>query len=91
MGISDYLWPFERKFSQIPCARESAIAALLGGPCAGALVIILTSKGILAYKTSIFSSLGIFWISFGVCRYQHAQYRETATQFKEGMRSGRID
>lgn len=91
MGIGDYIWPFQRKFSEIPCAREAGIAALLGGPCAGALVIILTSRGILAYKTSIFSSFGLFWASFGICRYQDAQYRDTAIQFKEAVRSGKID
>lgn len=91
MGIGDYIWPFEKKFSQIPCAREAAIAALLGGPAAGALTLILTNKGLLAYKTSIFSGLAVLWVSFGVCRYKVAQYKEIGEQFREAMRSGKID
>lgn len=91
MGISDYIWPFKKKFSEIPCAREASIAALVGGPCTGALFIIITGRPSVGFKTSVRAGFAIFWLSFIVCRYQQAQYRSYELQFREAMASGKID
>lgn len=91
MGIVDYIWPFQKKFSEIPCARESALAGLMGGTCAGALVIILKSKPLLAYKITVFAGVGICWVTFGYCRYDYAKQQKMAEQFQEAQRAGIID
>lgn len=91
MGISDYLWPFERKFSQVPCAREAAIAGLTGGIASGALVIVFRNRYLLAYKVSVYSGVGICWLSFSICRYINYQKKKVADQFKEDYSTGKFD
>lgn len=91
MGIGDYLWPFERKFSQIPCAREASLAALLGGPAIGAVTYALTSKPNITYRNTIYSGFGLFWITFLVCRYEYERQKRHAQIFKEALATGKID
>lgn len=91
MGLSDYVWPFNKKFSQIPCAREAGIAALLGGPGLGAVSILIIGHGKYAYQTSVYAGFVIFWVSFGMCRYQYAKKSNLSDQFIEAYKSGTID
>lgn len=91
MGISDYIWPFEKKFSEIPCAREASIAALTGGIGLGASSIIITNQVKYAYKTSIYSGFALFWITFLACKYQHHRVKKLSDQFVEAYKSGEID
>lgn len=91
MGFSDYIWPFKKKFSQIPCAREASITALLGGTGLGAVALIATNKGLIAYKTSCYAGAAILLISFGVCRYEFYKQTKLSEEFKELANSGKID
>lgn len=91
MGLGDYLWPFERKFSEIPCAREAGIAAMAGGVGLGASSILITNQTKYAYKTSIYSGFALFWITFLACRFQHNRVKKLSEQFVEAYKSGDID
>lgn len=91
MGIGERLWPFERKISQIPCAREAGIASLSAGPCLGALVLIFKRRPILAFKTTLYSSAGILWGAFGICRINEAGAKLNSESFNSDLSSGKID
>lgn len=91
MGISDYLWPFQRNFSEIPCAREASLAALIGGPCIGAVTFALTSKPNITYRNIIYSGFGLFWVTFLGCRYQYNEQKRRARIFQEAFAAGKID
>lgn len=91
MGIKDYLWPFQRKFSEIPCAREASITALLGGPCVGAVTYALTSKPNITYRNILASGFVFFWIAFISCRYDYNQQKKRAELFRDLLSAGKID
>lgn len=91
MGIGDYLWPFQRKFSEVPCAREASIAALLGGPGVGAVTYMITSKPKLTYTSIMYSGFAIFWIAFLSCRHQWSQQKKQADLIRQSYLAGKID
>jgi hypothetical protein len=91
MGIGDYLWPFQKNFSEIPCAREASIASMVGGVGLGAASIIITNQTRYAYKTSMYGGFVTFWIAFISCRYQYKKAKDLSGQFVESMRRGDID
>lgn len=91
MGIGDIIWPFERKFSEIPCAREAGIAALTGGPGLGALGFIYSNSPKFAYKTTIYGGLLSFWVTFLYCRYEYEKTKKLSKQFQEAYRTGKLD
>lgn len=91
MGIGDYLWPFERKFSKIPCAREAAIGGLVAGPVAGAVTFMVTSRVPLSYKMVIYGGLAGFWITFLSCRSQLAYARKRTQRYRDAVARGEID
>lgn len=91
MAITDFIWPFEKKFSQIPCAREAAIFGILGGPMIGALGLIYDKKPLLAYKRSVAMGFVFFWAAFITCRYQNANKAHITEQFKDALSSGKLD
>lgn len=91
MTISNYLWPFQRKFSEVPCAREAALVALLGGVGIGSTSIVITRKMKYAFKSSVYTGFALFWISLGVCRYQMAKMKQLSEQFIEAYERGDID
>jgi hypothetical protein len=91
MGINDYIWPFQKRFSDIPCAREASIAAIVGGIGLGAASIIITNQTRYAYKTCAYGGFVAFWITFISCRYQHRQAKNISGQFVEALKKGDID
>lgn len=91
MGIGDYLWPFDKEFSKIPCGRECAIIGLTGGPITGALGIIFLGKYRQAVPISVISGLAYFWVSFIVCRTNHFRTQYKSRQFLQALKSGKID
>lgn len=91
MGIIDYLWPFQKKFQEIPCAREAGIAAFLGGPATGALAFIVTSKPKKAFFATTNSGFVYFWITFLVYRYQYNRSKKLSEQFKEAIDTNKLD
>lgn len=84
MGVLDYLWPFEKKFSEIPCAREAGIAGMVGGIGTGASSIIIFNTPRYAYKTSIFSGFAIFWVTFIVCGIEQRKAKAVVDKLKSG-------
>lgn len=91
MGIGDYIWPFDRKFSQIPCAREAGIAGLTGGPGLGALAFIKTNSARFAYKTTVYGGFIAFWATFLYCRYEYASRKKLTKRFQDAYKSGKLD
>lgn len=95
MGISDYLWsimwPYEKPFSKVPCAREAAIAGLITAPCAGAAVVIFRGKPPTILKASLLSGLGVFWTGFILCRIQYSILKKASEEFSEAVASGKFD
>lgn len=96
MGIED-LWPFERKFSQIPCSREAGISGITGGVVVGAITYMLTSghnprkRGDIIYKSVIYSGFIMFWVGFLGCRHQQNKQKRLTEAFQEALREGKID
>lgn len=91
MAITDYLWPFERKFSQIPCAREGAIFGMIGGPIFAGTALIFDKKPQLLFKRSILSGIALFWLSFLTCRYKNAQVKSATKMFQDSIDQGKFD
>jgi hypothetical protein len=91
MGLGEYLWPFQKKFSDIPCAREASISGMVGGIGLGAASIIITNQTKYAYKTSIYGGFVAFWVAFISCRYQYQKTKNMSGQFIESMSRGDID
>lgn len=91
MGILDSLWPFQRKFSEIPGAREAAIAGLLGGVGIGASSIIILNHAKYAYRTSIYSGFAIFWVTFIFYGLEQRRMKRLSEQFMDSYKSGKLD
>lgn len=91
MAISDYLWPFEKKFSKIPCAREAAIFGMTGGPILAGLVLIYDKKPKLVVQRAVTSGLVLFWIAFLSCRTQNVRLQNATAEFKESLEKGKFD
>lgn len=91
MGIGEFIWPFDRKFSQIPCARESALVALIGGPCLGAAYYLLTSRVFPSYKVTVYGGANLLWLSFIVCHYNYRNSKKIYRNFQDDLRTGKID
>lgn len=91
MGFSDYIWPFQRKFSEIPCAREAGITACLGGPATGALALIATGKPRTTFFATTYSAFIYFWGTFLVLRYQYTKTKQQSALFKEAMETNKLD
>lgn len=89
MAIGDYLWPFEREFSKIPCAREAAISGMLGGPMIGAASIIWSGRLAQATPVAVYSGFTVFWLSFLACRYKEYRTRQISEQLLDVIKSGR--
>lgn len=90
MGITDWLWPFEKKFSDIPGAREATMAALVGGSVVGAFQIII-NRPKLAFPRSVNSGFVIFWISFTILQFREAKMKLQTSKFKDAVNSGKLD
>lgn len=91
MGFFDYIWPFEKKFSQIPCAREAGITGLLAGPALGCLTIIRFGHGRYAVKATTYGGFAAFWISFIMCRIEQSRIKRNSDRFVEAVKEGKID
>lgn len=91
MGLGDYLWPFQKPFTKVPCAREAALGALIGGPCLGAASIIFTKRYSYAFKTTTYSSFLIFWITFLPCRFNEARSKRLSEQFMQAVEEGKVN
>lgn len=91
MAISDILWPFERSFSDVPCAREAGLGAVGGGPLIGGLTLILTKNPLVAFRYSIYSGIGIFWLIFPVCRYQFGVEKLRVAKLEKDYGEGKIN
>lgn len=83
MGLGDFLWPFERKFSQVPCAREAGIAAVIGGPCIGAIVQVLNNNVVKTWNAVGISGFIIFWVAFIKCRVEQDRTKRIAREWQE--------
>lgn len=91
MGLRDILWPFEKKFTDIPGAREAGLACLLGGPGMGALSIIVKGTPKYAFQTSIYSGFVIFWVTFIATRTQYTMAKAAQDQFIQAYKAGKVD
>jgi len=91
MGLLDYMWPYERKFIEIPGTREAGIVAFIAGPSLGALTIILKGTPRYAFKTTTYSTFVIFWLSFIYARTQYAIQTVAQENFVKAYRAGEID
>ena len=89
MGVWSYLWPFEKKFQDIPCARESCIYAQIGGVGVGAVHFMFTSQVRRSCHVAVGSGILILWISFFICRYQDAQLRIRSKAFEDTIKSNK--
>lgn len=85
------LWPFQKNFSDIPCAREAAIAGMTGGIGLGASSIIIMNRYKYAFKTSVYGGFVVFWVAFLSCRYQYAKTKDLSKQFIDSMARGDVD
>lgn len=91
MGIGDYIWPFQRKFQDIPCAREAGLAAFLGGPATGALIFVTTGRPKASFFGTTYSGFAYFWITLFICRYQYARSKLLSEKFKEAVDTNKLD
>jgi len=91
MGIGDYIWPFERKFHQIPCAREAAIAGMFGGAGLGALTVIIRRDTILGAKVIVYGGVGVFWATFLALRYRNNRQKIQSEKYIEALNTGKLD
>lgn len=91
MGIGDYIWPFEKRFRDIPCARDAAIAGVAGGPITGALVIMVKGNYKQAVPISVMSGMAYFWLYFMVCRVSYFNTKLKSREFVDAIKTGKIE
>jgi len=91
MGILEYIWPYEKKFSEIPGTREAGIVAFIAGPTLGALTIALKGTPRYAFKTTTYSTFVIFWVAFIYTRTQYTIQTVAQEKFVKAYRAGEID
>lgn len=91
MGIEDYLWPSERKFSEIPGAREGGIAGCCAVPVSVGALYILTNKPFVAIKYGVRFSAVVYFCTFSVYNWQHNKKARQTIQIRKAMNKSELD
>lgn len=84
------LWPFQRSFKDIPCAKEACIAGLITGLGFSSLVFIVKPVPARVIPHFLLSGGLVYFCYFGVCRFN--VYKETVrvNKIKEALAEGQI-
>lgn len=88
MGLLEYLWPFDKPFSKIPCAREASLIAVIGGSCLGGAYYMLTSKVGGTYRVALLGGANLLWISFTICHYNYRKSKKNQLLAQRNLISG---
>lgn len=83
------VWPFEKKFTEVPCARESAMSGILGGVLVGAYWF--TKRPQRSFPVAVNSGFVIFWVTYVGCRILHWRQQTNMERFKKMSETGELD
>ena len=79
------LWPFEKRFQDIPCGREAALTGLLAFPIVGGFAYIFTGNGIRSMRWGTNVGIGLLLLTFIPCRIDFERKLTQARQIQSGI------